>query len=493
MKILEALAAEAFCRVADAQASAGNHARILRDAAETYPAWLKAIDRARTYVHLENYIIQEDAAGEMFATALLAARRRGVACRVLYDWLGCKRRTTPAFWSRLEAAGMELRCYNPPHLENPFGWVSRDHRKVLCVDGDYAATGGLCIGHDWLGDPAAGIPPWRDTAIEITGPAVAQIDAAFNDSWAAAGKTRPAQQGRGLPATQPTAPAGAPVGDPAGGVAITVIAGRPGAMGLYRLEQLIAEVVERSLWLTDGYFVATTGYVRALCGAARAGADVRLLVPGSSNWPVVGALSQSAFRPLLSAGVRVFEWNGPMLHAKTAVADSCLTRIGSSNSNLASWVSNRELDVTIQDAALAAQMEAMFEADMQNSTEVVLTPGRSGLDTPMVSGPKRGARRFRRPGRISAGRFVSGAIGFGSTLGASFTQHRGLGPAESLVLSGGGGILLLLGLLALFMPRLIAWPLAVIALWIAAGLLIRAWKLWAGRPDRTPPPPPTTT
>ena len=139
-----------------------------------------------------------------------------------------------------------------------------------------------------------------------------------------------------------------------------MVAGRPDSMGLYRLEQLVAEIAGRSLWLTDGYFVATTGYVRSLVGAAKAGVDVRLLVPGSSNWPLVGALSKSAYRPLLEAGVRVFEWNGPMVHAKTAVADGVWTRIGSSNSNLASWVTNRELDVTVKDHDLAAQMEAMF-------------------------------------------------------------------------------------------------------------------------------------
>ena len=120
--------------------------------------------------------------------------------------------------------------------------------------------------------------------------------------------------------------------------------------------KLVAEIAERSLWLTDAYFVGTTGYVRALSGAARAGVDVRLLVPGSNDWPVVGALSRAGYRSLLEAGVRVFEWNGPMLHAKTAVADGCWSRVGSSNSNLASWTSNRELDVTIQDAEFAARM-----------------------------------------------------------------------------------------------------------------------------------------
>ncbi len=289
----------------------------------------------RRAVHLENYIIEEDEVGAAFAAALIRARQRGVACKVIYDWLGCLARTSQAFWRRLAEAGVEVRHYNPPRFVNPVRLISRDHRKILCIDGALAFTGGLCIGHDWVGNPARGVPPWRDTAVEIRGPAVADIEAAFADSWGFVGGGR-------LP------PAAAPV-PAAGGCDVSVIAGRPEAMGLYRLEQLVAAVAARSLWLTDGYFVATTAYVRALGGAARMGVDVRLLVPGSSNWPLVGALSKAAYRPLLQAGVRVFEWNGPMLHAKTAVADGCWTRIGSSNSNLASWVSNRELDVTSTD------------------------------------------------------------------------------------------------------------------------------------------------
>jgi len=464
MNPLEALASKSFCRVAEARQSNGNQVRLLRDGPEVFPAWLAAINAAQSTVCLEFYIIQEDAVGWQFADALIAAAGRGVKCRVLYDWLGCLTRTSAKFWAELRAAGVELCCYNPPQLSNPLRWISRDHRKVLCVDGEIVFTGGLCIGHDWLGDSTRGIPPWRDTAIEIRGPAVADVCAAFTDSWEAAGAA-PA----GAETTEKT-----PAPAACGAVDVSVIAGRPNSMGLYRLEQLVAEIAETSLWLTDGYFVATTVYVRALTGAARAGVDVRLLVPGSSNWPVVGALSQSAYRPLLQAGVRVFEWNGPMLHAKTAVADGCWTRIGSSNSNLASWVSNRELDVTIKDADLAAQMMALYESDIANSTEVVLRSGRLGLAKPVSSS----TQKYTRSPKTSAGRLLSGAIGFGSTLGASFSQRRTLGRADSLIISGGGFLLLLLGLIGVFVPRVLAWPLGAIALWTAFGLLAHGLKLW---------------
>src|SRR5271163_1607100 len=244
MDPLEALASQSFCRVAEAQQSDGNRVRLLRDGPETFAVWLQAIRNAQLNVHLENYIIEEDDTGLAFADALIAAAGRGVQCRVLYDWLGCLTRTSKKFWHRLSAAGVEVRRYNPPNLTNPLRWISRDHRKVLCVDRTVAFTGGLCIGHDWAGDPARNIPPWRDTAIEIFGPAVAQIDAAFADSWAAAAHMAAPQ-----PNTAPKFPQGS------GGIDVSVIAGRPDSLGLYRLEQLVAEIANRSLWLTDGYFV----------------------------------------------------------------------------------------------------------------------------------------------------------------------------------------------------------------------------------------------
>ena len=470
MDPLEALASQSFCRVAEAKQSDGNAIRLLRDGPETFPVWLEAIAQAERFVALENFILQEDATGELFVKALAAAAARGVTCRVLYDWLGCLARSSAKFWRRLSDAGVEVRCYNPPHFSNPLHWISRDHRKVLCVDGSVAFTGGLCIGHDWMGDPARGIPPWRDTAVEIHGPAVADIQAAFEDSWQAAG---PNPGPAAAPAPAP------PRADAAlGGVDISVIAGRPDIMGLYRLEQLVAEIAQHSLWLTDGYFVATTAYVRALAGAARAGVDVRLLVPGSSDLPFVGALSKSAYRPLLEAGVRVFEWNGPMLHAKTAVADGCWSRIGSSNSNLASWVTNRELDVTIKNHGLAEQMMAMFESDMENATEVVLARGRSGLARP--SRPKH-TRPKGRGSRRRGHRLVSGAIGIGSTLTASLTHRRVLQPAESLVVLAGAAALLSLGIIALLLPRVIAWIIAIAAIWPGLALLFRGFKLWRAR------------
>ena len=141
-------------------------------------------------------------------------------------------------------------------------------------------------------------------------------------------------------------------------MSVRVIAGMPGTAELYRLDQLIAAASRRTLWLTDAYFVGTTAYVQALRAAARDGVDVRLLVPGATDIWVLRGLSRVGYRPLLEGGVRVYEWNGSMLHAKTAVADGRWARVGSTNLNLQSWMGNWELDVAIEDEGFAGQMQA---------------------------------------------------------------------------------------------------------------------------------------
>ena len=133
----------------------------------------------------------------------------------------------------------------------------------------------------------------------------------------------------------------------------------PNSVGLYRLEQLVAAGAREYLWLTDAYFIGTTMYVQSLRAAAQDGVDVRLLVPSASDIPIVSALSRANYRALLEAGVRVFEWNGPMIHAKTAVVDGKWARVGSTNLNIASFMGNWELDVTVEDERFAREMEEM--------------------------------------------------------------------------------------------------------------------------------------
>jgi cardiolipin synthase len=252
-----------------------------------------------------------------------------------------------------------------------------------------------------------------------------------------------------------------------------VIPVRPDVMSLYRLNQLVADVAQRTLWLVDAYFVATTAYVHALTEAAKAGVDVRLLVPDSTDLRLLREFTRASYRPLLEAGVRVFEWNGPMMHAKTAVADGCWSRVGSSNSNFASWVMNREMDVAIYDTAFAAQMEHMFLQDLENATEIVLESGRVRPTSRQAPHPKTGQRRRM----TRAGRVVAGAAGVGSIAGAALSRRRVIGPSEARVLGAVGALALLLAVIALVWPLVIGVPVAVIAGWSAVSLLTRAWRL----------------
>ena len=447
------VADQLFSRVAGAERVQGNAVRLLRDGAENYEAWLAAIAGARRSVHFENYIIRNDAIGQRFADALAAKAQEGVSVRVLYDWMGCLG-TWPGFWHRLRQAGVEVRCFNRPQIDSPFGWLSRNHRKTVSIDGQVGYVAGLCVGQSWLGDPARNIPPWRDSGVEVRGPAMLDLEQAFAESWAYAGGTLPEQPADTTPA-------------PEGEITLRIIGSKPNTMGIYRFDQMIAGVARTSLWLTDAYFVGTTAYVRTLCDAARDGVDVRLLVPGASDLPIAKALSRAGYRSLLEAGIRVYEWDGPMLHAKTAVADGRWARIGSSNLNLASWMGNWELDVVIEDEGFARQMEDMFRDDLKHATEIVLNQGVHSAEP----------RPPRPAGRGSPGRLAAGAVGLGSAVTAAITNHRTLGPAEAVAMAAGGGLLLVLAGLAIWLPRLVTIPLALLAAWIAVTLLVRAIRL----------------
>jgi cardiolipin synthase A/B len=200
------------------------------------------------------------------------------------------------------------------------------------------------------------------------------------------------------------------------------------------------------------------------------------VVPGSSDLPLLSSLSRSGYRPLLEAGIRVFEWNGSMLHAKTAVADGRWARVGSTNLNIASWLGNYELDVAVEDRRFARAMEQLYEEDLGNATEIVLDARRRVCST----GEQ--ARRRRVPAGGSTARAAAGALRIGNTVGAAIADRRVLGPAEAGIMTGAGLALLSLALIGILWPLAIALPLALLAGWAAVSLLIRARALrGAGR------------
>ena len=475
---LRLLADQAFSRAAGAPLVPGNAVRLLKDGCENYPSWLEAIGSARHWIHFETYILHEDKIGKVFAEALCERARAGVKVRLLVDWLGNLMKTSPRFWRMLRQAGVEARSFGYPTIDSPLGWISRDHRKSLIIDGRVAYVSGLCVGDDWTDD---GHEAQRDTGVEIRGPAVADVEAAFAETWATTGSVVPAHE---LPSHDQIAVAG--------DVSMRVIATAPATWGVFKLDQLVASVARETLWVTDAYFVGVSAYVQALIAAARDGVDVRLLVPGTVDVFGVGAMSRAGFRALLEGGVRIFEWNGVMLHAKTAVVDGKWARVGSTNANITSWFGNWELDVAIEDMNFGQQMMAMFEKDLANSTEVVLTARK------MHSVERRRKPRledWKTHGRTAGRAAAAGAIRMGRTFGAALTRRREVGAAEAYNLFWSSLIFLSLGLVAYQWPKAIAMPFAVLAIWFALAGLFRAWRLYrtplaAGTPARATEPKP---
>jgi phosphatidylserine/phosphatidylglycerophosphate/cardiolipin synthase-like enzyme len=472
--VLSPTATDVIFRSAGAPLVPGNHVRILCDAEENYPAWTAAIQRARRTVHLEMYIVHNDGVGRQARDLLVARARDGVKVRVLYDWFGSLRLSTRSFWRPLVEAGGEVRVANRPGMDSLLGLLSRDHRKLLVVDGEVAFISGLCIGDEWIGDPACGVPPWRDTGVELRGPVVADAEAAFAAAW----------QLWGPPLPPGTVPARAALPE-AGAVAVRVIATAPEQAAIYRTDLAVAALARERFWVTDAYFIATPAYMEALRAGARDGVDVRLLVPDKSDVQWIANYSRSLYRPLLEAGVRVFEWNGSMVHAKTAVADGRWARVGSSNLNLASWIGNWELDVAIEDDTIAKAMETIFLRDLANSTEVVIT--QRNLVRPTQAHHPAVPRPAGPSG--SANRVLADVTAMRTVLGAAVRGYRTLGrPEASWLFLLALAFLALAGLLA-WLPRLLVYPLVGVLAWEAIALGVKAWRLRFARPrDRDRPP-----
>lgn len=461
---LREMANYAFSRAAGAPLIGGNDVRLLRDARENYPAWLRAIRAAKRHIHFESYIIHDDDTGREFAEALIAKAREGVRVRLIYDWMGGFGKTSRRFWKNLRSGGVEVRCYNPPRLDSPLGWLSRDHRKMLAVDGEVGFVTGLCVGRMWAGDPKRKIEPWRDTGVEIRGRSVAEIERAFAAMWALMGE--PVAEGEATPTP-----------DAAGEMCVRIVASEPATAGMLRFDQLLASLARNRLWLTDAYYAGTTSYVQALKGAAKGGVDVRLLVPNGTDIPLLRPLSRAGYRPLLEAGVRVFEWNGIMLHAKTAVADGHWARVGSTNLNIASWFGNCELDAVIEDDSFAARMEQAYMEDLANATEIVLD-ARRRLRAP---GEPRHPYARRPGGGGSGGRAAAGAVRIGNAIGAAFTDRRVLEPVEARLTACAGVLLCALSILFAISPSVLVYPAVALCTWGGLALLYRGYRLYRQR------------
>ena len=337
---------------------------ILRDGEQTFAAMLAAIRSAQKSICLETYILKDDRTGARFGQALLERASAGVEVNVLYDAWGSSVSIEYLMW--LSQAGIQTMAFHPvelsPTLDKTLAKLTlRNHRKLLIVDAAVAFTGGLNLSDDYA-SAAEGGQDWRDTHVRIEGPVVHELLGFFLSTWKTAGGPMPD------PARYP-AP-GRVKSDPAVQVAASHL-----RRGRRTIRQAYGDAIRRAkshIFITNAYFLPTVRLLQALRTAAKRGVDVRVMVAGTTDVQAVLLASRSIYGILLKAGVRLFEWEGRVLHAKTATVDRQWSTIGSSNLDRQSLRFNLEVNVIVRDSAFAGAMEAMFYQDLGSCREITL-------------------------------------------------------------------------------------------------------------------------
>lgn len=345
--------------------------QLLIDGPATYAAMLESIRSASRVILLETYIFADDEIGQKFAQQLIAKSQQGVQVRIIYDSLGSVT-SKDSFFESMQAAGIEIIEFhnlNPLEGGNPLNFNVRDHRKLLMVDGTVAYTGGINLSNTYSSsskdrkrkDPKA--DGWRDTHIAVYGPAVQGFEKIFRDNWTEHG-------GKPFDLTE------AESGHNAAGEEIVAVLSAQGGDGeespIFHAYLDAMKVARHRIWITQAYFAPDEGFLDELGDAARRGVDVRVIVPGVSDSQLVLNASRSRYGRLLEAGVRIYESNSSLLHAKTAVIDGIWSTVGSSNLDYRSFLHNDEVNAVVFGVSFARSLEDQFLDDIAESRAISL-------------------------------------------------------------------------------------------------------------------------
>ena len=342
----------------DAPIHKGNHVEIFFEGEKAVSAMIESIRESEREILIEAYIFQDDSTGHRFLEALRQAASRGVVVRVMADAWGSIT-TRASFWRAMRESGIDVRLFN--RLFGSLLWQPfRDHRKVMVVDRRVAFTGGMNIGDAYARFfGRSGFDAMRDTHVRIEGPAAWELVAVFAESWEWAAEEASIQG----------SPRHAGSED---GARILVLDSRPGR-GYRETAAVLAATVgaaRESVWITNAYFAPHRLTVSILGQAARRGIDVRLLLPGITDVPIVRHAGHGWYARLLDRGVRIFEYQPAILHAKTVVADGFVSVIGSTNLDFRSFRFNAECNVVIMDETVGRSMRDLFERDLRDSLEI---------------------------------------------------------------------------------------------------------------------------
>jgi cardiolipin synthase len=373
-------------RVTATTASDANRVQLLTNGKETFPAMLAAIDNAKKCISLDMYKIRMDRVGTCFYRALIRAARRGVRVRYIYDAYGSRSVTYNDFAELIDAGG-EVCVFNPVLWLTFVRVNNRNHHKILVVDGRIAFLGGLNLAEEYDGDGQNG---WRDTAIMIEGQAAHDAEQIFNESWLQGGM---GFIGKDLPVVginHLKRPIDSPLvklldldGElchsecypPTGGTArVRIVPSDPHSLSSTIADQylLVINSARKSIDITCAYFVPPLVLRRALVNAAKRGVRVRLILPGTTDVPLVRTISVGYYGGLLKYGVEIYEWTRSVLHAKTMVVDGIWSTIGSANLDGRALFLSYEANAAVMDRPLAVAMEEQFERDLRHCRRVTL-------------------------------------------------------------------------------------------------------------------------
>jgi cardiolipin synthase len=337
----------------------GNKVDILRNGVQIFPAMLDAIAEAEHTVDMLTYVYWSGDIAEQFAEALCERARAGVRVRVLLDAIGAATMSRDLIDS-MNDAGCHFQWFRPPTTWKVWEVDHRTHRKVLVCDATVGFVGGVGIADEWQGD-ARNPDEWRDTHVRIEGPAVDGLRAAFITNWRDTGQPLFDERDTFFAQEQP--------GDAT--VGVLRCPAQVGWTDLHTMFGLLIDYAQRTLNITTAYFVPDEITRDKLIAAAQRGVDVRILVPGRhADKRVVQLAGEKEYEPLLDAGVRIFNYQRSMLHAKVLTVDNVIATLGSGNLDQRSMRLNEECNALLFDRRLTGVLDGHFEEDLADSEEI---------------------------------------------------------------------------------------------------------------------------
>jgi cardiolipin synthase len=348
---------------------AGNKVTLLFDGPTTIKAMMAAVAVAKDSINLETYLFDQDPLGMKFAELLIAKQKSGVQVNIIYDCVGTLG-TPQAFFDRMQEAGIRLLPFQPVSpTHRPWRWRlnNRDHRKILVVDGKVAFAGGVNITKAYSSNSgfrsqagSGSTLGWRDTHIQIEGPAVAALQWMFLDNWAS-------QKEGDLPARDYF-----PTLVPEGNKVLRVLRSQPGSnQEVFKAYFLAISGATTSIHITAAYFVPDHQVLKSLLDAAKRGVDVKIILPSVSDSWLASNAGHSLYARMLKAGIRIFELKTSVLHAKTAVIDGNWSTVGSTNIDMRSFLHNKEVNVVVMGDDFGKEMESAFRDDLQDSLGIL--------------------------------------------------------------------------------------------------------------------------